>query len=32
MVAKFEGGIVLPFDLGDDQDPYVVLRNLPELA
>jgi hypothetical protein len=31
-VAKYKGGIVFPFDQGDDVDPWVILRNIPELA
>ena len=30
--AKFKGGIVFPFDQGDDVDPWVILRNIPELG
>ena len=30
--AKYKGGIVLPFDQGDDVDPWVILRCIPELA
>lgn len=31
-IAKYKGGIVFPFDQGDDVDPWVILRNIPELA
>lgn len=30
--AKYSGGIIFPFDQGDDVDPWVILRNIPELA
>ena len=30
--AKYAGGIVFPFKFGDDQNPYVILGAVPELA
>ena len=30
--AKYAGGIVFPFKFGDDQNPYVILSAVPELA
>ena len=30
--AKFTGGIVFPFKFGDDQNPFVILGSIPELA
>ena len=30
--AKYYGGIVFPFKFGDDQNPYVILSTIPELA
>lgn len=30
--AKYKGGIVFPFSQGDDVDPWVILRCVPELA
>ena len=30
--SKFKGGIVFPMKIGDDQDPFVILGNIPELS